>query len=313
MTEKIPSVNEFLKEDSEKLNDKKESSVKVDPVAMEDLEKLNSEISFRGTETAEMIRNAQAKKELGDESWDAKPTTTYEAPINRKPIGGLRKWAIGIFGGILSLGATKEAKAGGDPVDSLNKKTKIEKISSNTIDVKEGLKIREITAQERKDWNDFVDFVESKGLKGSEKLDKGNDALARGLFQEYKGLHPETTLSYEIVPSVQYEMQKLRQSIQGFAERRNDPNAKNLMNFVSKVDGWFGSHTSQSKFPFMMENTFHNDNLMKSENLGLVNSNLETEKQIKKKKSLPPGVTLEKLEGGTFYTDPQSGDLVRYE
>jgi hypothetical protein len=42
MTEKIPSVNESLQENSKNLENKKITNVEVSPAAMEDLEKLNS-------------------------------------------------------------------------------------------------------------------------------------------------------------------------------------------------------------------------------------------------------------------------------
>lgn len=311
MTEKIPPANEILQENLNP-DQEKGKDVKVDPVAMEDLEKLNSEIEFRGTETAEIIRDAQAKKELGTESWNSEPVTVYSASPKQSPSNKFRNGIMGLkiaLAGLLGLGATKESKAS-TPEDSLGKKPLIEKVNTGGIEIKEGLKIREITPSERNDWNNFIDFVESKGLKGSEKLDKGSDALARSLFTEYKKLHPNTTINYESVPSFQYEMQKLKQQAQGFAKRRNDPNADKIMSFVSKVDGWFGKQTSQSKFPFMVENTYHNDALISSENLGLMGADMTPEKREQIMKKVPAGKQLEELADG-FYYQNDDGDFIK--
>jgi hypothetical protein len=136
MTEKIPPVNETLEEESEQIKNETESLVTVDPVAMEDLEKLDSEIKFRGTETAEMIRNAQAKKELGSEPLNSKPMTVYNASPKQVPSNKFRNSIMALkigLAGLLGLTTTK-AKAGGDPVDSLGKKATIEKVLKNNED-----------------------------------------------------------------------------------------------------------------------------------------------------------------------------------
>jgi hypothetical protein len=136
MTEKIPPVNETLQENSN-LNPEKGKRVEVSPVAMEDLKNLKSEIGFRRTKTAEIIRDAQAKKELGDEPWDSKPMTVYNASPKQAPSNKFRNGIMALkigLAGLLGLGATKEAKAGGDPVDSLGKKATIEKVLKNNED-----------------------------------------------------------------------------------------------------------------------------------------------------------------------------------
>ena len=58
------------------------------------------------------------------ERWDNTPTS-YDIPSKKAPTNKLKNWAIGVFGGILSLGAVKESKAA-TPTDSLNKKPLIE-------------------------------------------------------------------------------------------------------------------------------------------------------------------------------------------
>lgn len=312
MTEKIPPVNEALQENLN-LNSEKGKSVEVDHVAMEDLEKLDSEIKFRGTETAEMIRDAQSKKELGSEPWSSKPMTVYNASPKQAPSNKFHNSIMALkigLAGLLGLGATKEAKAGGDPVDSLGKKLTIEKTQSGKIEVKEGVKIRPITAQERMDWNKFLDFVKEKGYEGSKELDKGNDALARRLFDEFKKLNPNTTINYDIVAPVQYEMHKIRQMARGFAERHKDPMANVIMSGISDVDKWFGSKTSQYRFPAMFMDTYHNDKLVSSENLGLLGADLTPEKKEQIMKKVPLGKKLESLEDGYYYEN-DDGDLIK--
>lgn len=294
-------------------NDKKENlfdAVKIKTV--DDNDDTISQLKYQLSVKNQILEAQSQKNKEYVEAWDNTPTTSYNIPPKQVPTNrfrnGIMAFKIGLAG-ILGLGATKEAKAGGGD-DSLTKKPVIEKSVSNAIEVKEGLNIRTVSSKERNDWNSFIDFVESKGLQGSEKLDKGSDALAKSLFTEYKKLNPKTTLTYELVPSIQYEMQKLKQNVQGFAERRNDPNAKNLMSFVSKVDGWFGSRTSQSKFPFMIENDYHNNNLVSSENLGLIGADMTPEKKAEMMKKIPKGAKLEKLDGGIFYEN-EDGDLVK--
>jgi hypothetical protein len=309
MTEKIPSIeNQESNEAHQELTQVSEvqlpeKKLELDPETLNEIKALKYKLEFEQSLTGLTNKKDDGSKRDGE---------IYNLDENRpKPKGGVKTALLAISAGFMSLFASKEAKAGSGPEDSLGKKPLTENIKSNGgIEVKEGLKIREISPKERADWNNFIDFVESKGLKGSEKLDKGSDALARNLFDEYKKLHPNTTIDYGSVASFQYEMQKLKEQAQGFAERRNDPNAKKIMSFVSKVDGWFGSKTSQSKFPFMIENTYHNDNLVSSENLGLLGADLTPEKKEQIMKKVPLGKKLEELSDGYYYEN-DDGDLVK--
>lgn len=110
--------------------------IEVDPEEIKKLEDLDAEIEFRTSETAEEIRKAQTKKGTEIEKWDSKPTTTFKAPTMQKSghAKGWRNWILGISSLLTGLGAsaTKEAKAGGEPIDSLGKKNKIESVSNPT-------------------------------------------------------------------------------------------------------------------------------------------------------------------------------------
>jgi len=171
---------------------------------------------------------------------------------------------------------------------------------------------KELTPQQRQDWNNYVDYVEKKGFKGSPQLDKKDTGLAKKLFDEYVKANPATSINYDTVKSVQYEMQKLKDSAQEFAARRNDPNAKNIMSGVSPVDGWPGSKTTSFKFPAMTDRTFRNDALVSQKNLGLVNSELRPSALTVQ--PVPLGTKLEKMaDGRLYYQDPKTQDMVLYK
>jgi hypothetical protein len=61
----------------------------------------------------------------------------------------------------------------------------------------------------------------------------------------------------------------------------------------------------------MVVNQYHNNDLVSSENLGLLGGDMTPERKAQIMKKLPQGVTLEKLKDGYYYADPNSGDLVK--
>ncbi len=52
-----------------------------------------------------------------------------------------------------------------------------------------------LTPQQRQEWNNYVDWLEKKGYKGSPLLDKKETGLATGLFNQFKKENPNVTLS----------------------------------------------------------------------------------------------------------------------
>jgi hypothetical protein len=174
--------------------------------------------------------------------------------------------------------------------------------------------IQPLTSQQRSDWNAYIDWLEKKGYKGSTELDKQSTGLAKSLLEQYRKEYPKTSISYDNIRQVQMEMQNLRKNVQDFEKRRNNPNAENLMNGVSDVDGWPGSRTTSFKFPMMTENFYHNNALVKSRNLGVVGADLNpAQKPTSLQKPLPKGVKLEQLEDGIYYEDPSTGDMIKYQ
>lgn len=136
-------------------------------------------------------------------------------------------------------------------------------------------KTRKLTPAEMAQWNQFLDHVKSKGYEGSADLNVKNKNLGASLFADWKKGNPNATINYDIVPSVQQEMQNLKTSAQGFAQRRGQANADQIMAGVSPVDGWFGSKTSQFRFPGLTTETYSNGQLVDKRNLGLVNADIK--------------------------------------
>ena len=189
---------------------------------------------------------------------------------------------------------------------------------------------RRLSPGEMQQWNMFLDYVKDKGYEGSEDLNKKNKNLGASLFADFKKANPNIAIDYSIVPDVQNEMQMLGESARAFAKRRNDPNADKLMTGVSPVDGWFGSKTSQYRFPEQQTVVYNNGQLVSQTNDGLLTSNLTATGvpnkdasgnvtstlpvgTARRKQNIPKGVTVEKLQDGYYYEDPQTGDLVKVE
>lgn len=170
-----------------------------------------------------------------------------------------------------------------------------------------------LTPQQMREWNMFIDFLQKKGIAGSKDLDSKNKNLGANLFEQFRKEVPGVTITYDIVKPVQTEMQKLKDAAQSFAARRGDPNASNIMSGVSKVDGWLGSRTSQFKFPEMTENQLRNNQLVSSNNLGLLGGGLKPvgTSNILNTKTPPVNAKLEKLQDGYYYEDPSTGDMVK--
>ncbi len=174
-----------------------------------------------------------------------------------------------------------------------------------------------LTPQQRKEWNAYVDFVEKKGYKGSPLLDKKETGLATGLFNQFKKENPSVTLSLDHVKSVQSEMQNLANAARDFEIRRGNPNAKNIMQGTSPVDGWPGSKTTSFRFPDMEKTTYNNNVLTSHQNLGILNPQLKpTDSTNRTSLSTSPttltGMKLEKMADGNLYYQNKDGDYVRY-
>ena len=175
----------------------------------------------------------------------------------------------------------------------------------------------QLTPQQRKEWNQYVDWLEKKGYKGSEKLDKKDTGFATTLLNQFKKENPTVTISIDHVKSVQSEMQALADTVRSFEARRGNPNAKNIMAGTSAVDGWPGSKTTSFKFPVGEKREFTNGVLTSQTNYGILDPKLRPTDSLGKAVSsnistTPNGLKLEKMSDGRYYYTNRDGDLILY-
>lgn len=223
----------------------------------------------------------------------------YQKPSQKKSFFKNTAAAIGFtIAGLFGMG--KDAKAT-SPDDSLQKEKKVAAVKG--VENKE---IRQLSQREMQEWNMFVDFVEEKGYQGAKELDVKGAKLAQKLFDEFKKLNPHVKIDLSITASVQAAMQGVKEMAQGFAKRKGDQNANNIMAGISKVDGWPGSKTTAYKFPGLEEQTYHNDALQSKTDKGLIDG-----KGLQSKTKIPKGAEVMELADGKYYQDPDSGDLVK--
>ena len=111
-----------------------------------------------------------------------------------------------------------------------------------------------LTPQQKQQWNQFVDYLEKSGYKGSPLLDNKSTALGGKLIEQYKSANPNFSLGYDNVKDVQQDLQNYRDSLvnqykQGKAVVDGVKSPDEIMFGISPVDGWLGSKTSNWKFP----------------------------------------------------------------
>lgn len=87
----------------------------------------------------------------------------------------------------------------------------------------------------RTDWNDFLSYLDKKGLKGKPDLDKGG--LGYKVFDEYVKQNPNTSLSRDSLPVIRKEILNYRQWVldqakQGKVSLNNGVNENNFMRHV---------------------------------------------------------------------------------
>ena len=192
------------------------------------------------TEKIEALRADLAPKTLESaEEAIEPPTETSNTPSFSKMPRFLRKAVV--LASMLGLsfgGATASENPNKD-----DKGNKTEKTA-------EAKKV--VTDQLRQDWNDYVDWLEKKGLKGNAKLDEGD--LGLRMVEEYQAEHPGTTVSNETVGLVQEDHEEYRQWAldqikQGKAAFAPGVTEETFMKNLSDADGYAGSLTTAKKFP----------------------------------------------------------------
>lgn len=109
-----------------------------------------------------------------------------------------------------------------------------------------------ITNDIRRGWNNYTDWLDKKGLKGSPELDK-ND-LGLQMIDQYRTENPATPITRDMVIPIQKEFQNYRnysldQVKQGKASFAPNTNEGNFMKSLSIIDGIPGQRTTSFKFP----------------------------------------------------------------
>jgi hypothetical protein len=145
----------------------------------------------------------------------------------------------------------------------------IEKESPNSLKVKVTTKETEKKEPEKKEeenepvidekikgeWNNYLNWLEKKGKRGKEELDKGD--VGNVLFRQYIKENPSTSLSEKIIPGIRKEYMALRDSAmkdikEGRISYKGAPEtfmSHILKNEKSTNPNYVGQHLTQTFFP----------------------------------------------------------------
>jgi hypothetical protein len=135
------------------------------------------------------------------------------------------------------------------------------------------LKLPEIAPEKKQAWNQYVDWLDTKGMKGSKQLD--SKGLGNKMIEEYNKENPDSGLSVDDVRGVQETMFRTAEAARAFDKRRGGKESDKIMEGTSKFDGYAGSKTTSFKFPSATAVTKHNDQVTSVKGLGLTDSNLQ--------------------------------------
>jgi hypothetical protein len=115
-----------------------------------------------------------------------------------------------------------------------------------------------VPVQLMRDWNNYTDYLDKKGMKGHPDLDKTafGDAKPLGtiMLEQYIRENPKTTITPQSVPLIQKAFQDYRdyvlKQVDSGNARLSDGVTKNtFMPHLSSDDGIAGHKTTQTKFP----------------------------------------------------------------
>jgi hypothetical protein len=128
----------------------------------------------------------------------------------------------------------------------------------------------------RKDWNDYILFLEKKGYKGHPALDK-ND-LGGKMIDLYRQENPTTSISRDKIKDVQTEFSKYRDyQLNEIKNKRAafgaGANENNFLKNLSVIDGIAGQRTTSFSFPSSYLTSFDNGKNLGTQNLGYATIN----------------------------------------
>lgn len=132
-----------------------------------------------------------------------------------------------------------------------------------------------ITNKVRKDWNNYVGWLDKQGLKGNPALDK--DELGGKMIDKYREENPGTSITREMITPIQQDFSNYKNYIinkvkKGEATYAPGVNDENLLKDISKVDGWAGQFTTSFSYPPEYLKIFENGKLVSNEHKGFADT-----------------------------------------
>ena len=123
----------------------------------------------------------------------------------------------------------------------------------------------------RKEWNNYTNWLASKGLKGHPSLDTGGKW--EQALEMYRKENPKTILNKHIIPVIQKDFQNYRNFVidkvkKGQGQFGAGTDETNFMKNLSVVDGIAGSKTTNFQYPNEYLQTLENGKVISSENKG---------------------------------------------
>lgn len=126
--------------------------------------------------------------------------------------------------------------------------------SPKKVDAPQGYK--PLNLVQRKNWNDFLDYLQKEGVGGSAKLDQRDQTLGLNYLNKYNKENPDKAIDPKLIDDIQYEQYQLRKgdSFAGLkpeelAYVRKGLQPAYLNRPISDVDNWLGSLTSREYYP----------------------------------------------------------------
>jgi len=167
---------------------------------------------------------------------------------------------------------------------------------------KEMPKDDKVSIQEKKDWNEYIDYLEKKGLKGSPELNKGagEENVGRKVFKQYIKENPKSSLSLEKIPTIQGYFEGLKKSGKeriesGKSKMAEGQTKESFMKGISKVDIYPGSKTTTYKFPTASLETTENGKIVSKEELGFIEPGVDPYKSVRGEKEEMPTPAMAKV------------------
>jgi len=130
------------------------------------------------------------------------------------------------------------------------------------------------TDKNKKDWNDFLIWLDEKKVRGKKDLDT-ND-LGNKYFDEYISTHKDTSLSKDVIPAIRNAyidlrntgVQQIKEGKATFLGKKGDEADTNsfmkhiIMNEQTSNPNYVGQHLTQTFFPDVTTKEFLNNKLI---------------------------------------------------